>query len=92
VRNANPWPEDGWPTANLKYRFQWTFPVALSAHNPDRVYAGSQHVHVTEDKAHAWRVISPDLTTNDKSKQQSSGGLTPDNTSVEFYCVLRVAR
>jgi len=33
-------------------------------------------------------VISPDLTTNDKSKQQSSGGLTPDNTSVEFYCVL----
>ena len=88
ARNVNPWPEGGWPIANLKYRFQWTFPIALSPHNPNRLYAGSQHVHVTEDRGQTWRVISPDLTTNDKSKQQSSGGLTPDNTSVEFYCVL----
>jgi photosystem II stability/assembly factor-like uncharacterized protein len=88
ARNVNPWPEGGWPIANLKYRFQWTFPIALSPHNPNRLYAGSQHVHVTEDRGQTWRVISPDLTTNDKTKQQSSGGLTPDNTSVEFYCVL----
>jgi len=88
ARNVNPWPEGGWPIANLKYRFQWTFPIALSPHNPNRLYAGSQFVHVTEDRGQTWKVISPDLTTNDKSKQQSSGGLTPDNTSVEFYCVL----
>jgi photosystem II stability/assembly factor-like uncharacterized protein len=88
ARNVNPWPEGGWPIADLKYRFQWTFPIALSPHNPNRLYAGSQHVHVTEDRGQTWRVISPDLTTNDKTKQQSSGGLTPDNTSVEFYCVL----
>jgi hypothetical protein len=88
ARNVNPWPEGGWPIADLKYRFQWTFPIALSPHDPNRLYAGSQHVHVTEDRGQTWRVISPDLTRNDKSKQQSSGGLTPDNTSVEFYCVL----
>ncbi len=88
ARNVNPWPEGGWPIATLKYRFQWTFPVALSPHDPKRLYAGSQHVHVTDDGGQTWKVISPDLTTNDKTKQQSSGGLTPDNTSVEFYCVL----
>ena len=67
---------------------QWTFPIALSPHDPHKLYAGSQHVHQTVDGGQTWTVISPDLTTNDKSKQQSSGGLTPDNTSVEFYCVL----
>jgi len=90
ARNVNPWPAGGWnwPLADQKFRLQWTFPIALSPHNPRRIYAGSQYVHVSEDAGQTWRVISPDLTTNDKSKQQSSGGLTPDNTSVEFYCTL----
>jgi hypothetical protein len=34
-------------------------------------------------------MISPDLTTNDKKKQASSGGpITQDNTSVEYYCTI----
>ncbi|HEY4839728.1 MAG TPA: hypothetical protein VIH72_14025, partial [Candidatus Acidoferrales bacterium] len=34
----------------------------------------------------SWTAISPDLTRNEKSKQQSSGGpLSQDNTSVEYY-------
>jgi photosystem II stability/assembly factor-like uncharacterized protein len=88
ARDVNPWPDRGWPIADLKYRMQWTFPVAISPHDPRRVYVGSQHVHQSMDQGQTWTVISPDLTTNDKTKQQSSGGLTPDNTSVEFYCVL----
>lgn len=88
ARNVNPWPDRGWPVADIKYRMQWTFPIAISPHDLNRLYAGSQHLHVTTDKGQTWSVISPDLTTNDKTKQQSSGGLTPDNTSVEFYCVL----
>jgi photosystem II stability/assembly factor-like uncharacterized protein len=88
VRNVNPSPGGGWPIADLKYRLQWTFPVALSPHDPHKLYVGSQYVHVSTDAGQTWTVISPDLTTNDKSKQQSSGGLSPDNTSVEFYCVL----
>jgi photosystem II stability/assembly factor-like uncharacterized protein len=88
VRNVNPSPGGGWPIADLKYRLQWTFPIALSPHDPHKIYVGSQYVHVSTDGGQTWNVISPDLTTNDKSKQQSSGGLSPDNTSVEFYCVL----
>jgi photosystem II stability/assembly factor-like uncharacterized protein len=88
ARSVNPWPDRGWPVATIKYRMQWTFPIALSPHDPNRLYAGSQHLHTTVDKGQTWTVISPDLTTNDTTKQQSSGGLTPDNTSVEFYCVL----
>lgn len=87
-RNVNPAPGGGWPIANLKYRMQWTFPIALSPHDSHKIYVGSQYVHVSTDAGQTWTVISPDLTTNDKSKQQSSGGLSPDNTSVEFYCVL----
>ncbi|MDQ3950962.1 MAG: sialidase, partial [Gemmatimonadota bacterium] len=50
----------------------------------NKVYIGSQHVHVTTDGGQSWREISPDLTRNDKSKQQNSGGLTPDNIGVEY--------
>jgi hypothetical protein len=39
---------------------------------------------MSKDGGRSWRVISPDLTRNDKSKQQSSGGLTPDNIGVEY--------
>jgi photosystem II stability/assembly factor-like uncharacterized protein len=87
-RSVNPAPGGGWPIADLKYRMQWTFPVALSPHDPHKLYVGSQYVHVSTDGGQTWTVISPDLTTNDKSKQQSSGGLSPDNSSVEYYCVL----
>jgi len=45
---------------------------------------GSQFVHVTTDGGNSWQVISPDLTRNDKSRQGSSGGLTPDNIGVEY--------
>ncbi|MEE8586525.1 MAG: sialidase, partial [Acidobacteriota bacterium] len=83
VRNVSVWPDnpEGWAAADLKYRFQWTFPVAVSPHDHNRVYAGSQHVHQTTDGGRSWTVISGDLTTNDKDKQQKTGGLTPDDVS-----------
>jgi len=84
------WPDNpmGWPAADLKYRFQWTFPIAISPHDHDKVYIGSQYVHQTTDGGHSWKIISPDLSTNDKSKQQSSGDITPDNASVEYCCLI----
>lgn len=90
ARNVSVWPDnpEGWPAAELRYRFQWTFPVAISPHDHNRVYAGSQHVHQTTDGGHSWTVISPDLTTNDKSKQQKTGGLTPDDASPTYAAVL----
>ncbi|MFQ6045419.1 MAG: sialidase [Gemmatimonadales bacterium] len=89
-RNVEIWPEStgGWPAEGLKYRFQWTFPLLISPHDHTTVYATSQHVHRTTNGGQSWEVISPDLTTNDKSKQGISGGLTPDNIGVEYCCVI----
>lgn len=70
------WPETayGWAPADVKYRWHWNFPMTLSVHERGAVYVGSQFVHKTTNKGMSWKIISPDLTTNDKSHQQSSGG------------------
>ena len=90
AREVRVWPDEpmGWGPAELKYRFNWTFPVHISPHNHNKVYVGSQFVHVTTNGGQSWQVISPDLTTNDKSKQVTSGGLTIDNIGVDFGCTL----
>jgi photosystem II stability/assembly factor-like uncharacterized protein len=90
ARNVSVWPDnpEGWPAASLRYRFQWTFPIAVSPHDHTRVLVGSQHVHQTTDGGHSWSVISPDLTSNDKSIQQKTGGLTPDDASPTYAAVL----
>ena len=72
----------------MKYRFVWTFPLTISPHDHNKVYVGSQYVHVTTDGGKTWQEISPDLTRNDKTRQQISGGLTPDNIGVEYAGVV----
>jgi photosystem II stability/assembly factor-like uncharacterized protein len=86
AREVEVWPEDvsGASAAEVKYRFNWEFPITISPFDHNKVYVGSQHVHVTTDGGNSWQVISPDLTRNDKSRQQISGGLTPDNIGVEY--------
>jgi len=90
ARNVAPWPDDpdGWPPAPLKYRFNWTLPIAISPHDHNTVYVGSQFVHMTQNMGQSWTVISPDLTTNDKERQIPSGNLTVDNGGMEFGCTL----
>jgi photosystem II stability/assembly factor-like uncharacterized protein len=85
-QNVEVWPlsTGGHPAADLKYRFIWNFPFHISPHDNKKLYTASQHVHVSTNAGRSWRVISPDLTRNDKSKQQISGGLTPDNIGVEY--------
>jgi photosystem II stability/assembly factor-like uncharacterized protein len=89
-RNVEVWPDqtNGWPAADLKYRFNWTFPLTISPHDHNKLYVGSQYVHQTTDGGQSWQVISPDLTTNDKSRQGFSGGLTGDNIGVEYASVV----
>jgi len=89
-RMVEVWPQStgGWPAESLKYRFQWTFPLLVSPHDNNTLYVTSQHVHRTTNAGQSWQVISPDLTTNDKSRQKISGGLTPDNIGVEYCCVI----
>lgn len=94
VRAINVWPDNpmGHGAEGMKYRFQWNFPIFFSPHNPKRLYTTSQHVHVSEDEGQSWKIISPDLTTNDSTKLKSSGGpITQDNTSVEYYCTIFAA-
>ncbi|HSC26526.1 MAG TPA: hypothetical protein VLD67_04585 [Vicinamibacterales bacterium] len=93
ARNVEVWPDQSnGPPADLKYRFNWTMPLTISPHDRNTVYVGSQHVHRTTNRGQSWEVISPDLSTNDKSRQQSSGGLTPDNIGVEYaFTVMAIA-
>ena len=84
--SAYPVDNSGHPASELAHRFNWTSPLMLSPHDPDVLYAASEVVWKTTDHGMSWRIISPDLTRNEKSKQQASGGpLTKDITSVEYY-------
>ena len=89
ARNVEVWPDqaNGIP-ADLRYRFNWTMPLTMSPHDRNIVYVGSQHVHRTANRGQSWEVISPDLSLNNKSRQQFSGGLTGDNIGVEYAAVV----
>lgn len=81
ARSVEVWPDAtyGWAPVDVKYRWHWTFPIAISPFDHNKVYVGSQYVHMTTDGGQSWTIISPDLTTNDKSHQQNSGGVSFDN-------------
>ncbi|HEX5625245.1 MAG TPA: glycosyl hydrolase, partial [Saprospiraceae bacterium] len=93
-RNIAVWPDNpiGHGADKLKYRFQWNYPIFFSPHDPKKLYCASNHLHVTTNEGQSWQTISPDLTRNDSTKMQSSGGpITKDNTSVEYYCTIFAA-
>jgi photosystem II stability/assembly factor-like uncharacterized protein len=82
------WPIDasGHAAKDLEHRFNWTSPLAMSPFDADTLYYGMEQLYKTTDDGHTWSAISPDLTRNDKTKQQASGGpITKDITSVEYY-------
>lgn len=90
-RSTNVWPFNpaGSGAEVMKYRFNWNFPIAFSPHNPKKLYAGSNYLHVTYNEGQSWEVISPDLSRNDPKTIASSGGpLTQDNTGAEYYANL----
>lgn len=90
-RSINAWPDNpmGSGAEGAKYRFQWNFPLFFSPHNPKKLYAASQHLHVSYNSGESWELISPDLTRNDPTKLGPSGGpITKDNTAVEYYCTI----
>jgi len=71
----------------VKYRFQWTFPSVSRPtitiglrRQPVRAHDG--------ERRQSWEIISPDLSTNDKSKQQRTGGITADDASPLYACTL----
>jgi photosystem II stability/assembly factor-like uncharacterized protein len=91
TRLISVWPEPsaGEGANNVKYRFQWTAPIALSPHDPNVLYHCGNRIFRTRDEGESWEAISPDLTRNDKSRLGPSGGpVTKDNTGAEYYCTV----
>jgi len=88
TRDISVWPEasGGWPAQDLKYRFQWTFPIVLSPHDPSVLFATGNHVFRSTNEGASWEEISPDLTRNEKSRMGPSGGpITKDLVGTEYY-------
>ena len=90
-RDINPWPDNpmGHDAADAKYRFQWTFPIVLSPHDPNTLYVGSSVIFESTNDGQSFAPISPDLTRHDPRTLGPSGGpITKDQTSVEYYATV----
>ena len=90
-RDVSVYPDNpmGAGAEGMKYRFQWTFPIVSSPHDPHTLYTGANILFRSRNEGQSWEAISPDLTRNDPTKLGPSGGpITKDNTSVEYYCTI----
>ena len=91
TRDVNPWPDNpmGHSAEDLRYRFQWTFPIVISPHDPQTLYVGSNVLFRSTNDGQSYTQISPDLTRHVKMTLGPSGGpLTKDQTSVEYYATI----
>ena len=91
VRIVTIWPEmsGGQPPSEYKYRFQWTYPIVFSPHDPNTLYATGNVAFKTTDDGTTWEAISPDLTRNDPAKQILSGGpISSEGGGAEVYCTI----
>ena len=92
TRIVTVWPEDysGVGAKDMRHRFQWTFPIFFSPHDSDTLYVAGERVFKSTDEASSWTAISPDLTRNDPSKMEPSGGeITREASDGETYCVIQ---
>jgi photosystem II stability/assembly factor-like uncharacterized protein len=71
VRNISVWPDlpGGRIASQWKYRFQWTYPIAVSTAEPGAVYVGSNILLKSTDRGQSWQEVSKDLTRNNKERQ-----------------------
>ena len=91
TRDVNPWPDNpmGISSEDIKYKFQWTFPILFSPHDPGTMYVGGSNLFVTHDEGQSYQIISPPLARNDPKTLGASGGpITKDQTGVETYGVV----
>jgi len=105
LREISPWPSTnyGWGSRDIEDRFQWTYPVSLSPHDPMTLYAAGNKVFRSRDAGMSWQTISPELTRHDTSTLEQTprpnepqdtvrgkywGPITRDNTGVEWYAVV----
>ena len=85
------WPENnrGKGAKDWKYRFQWTYPIRFSPHDPNILYVAGNHLFKSTDEGQSWEIISPDLSRNDEETLMPSGGpLNLDTTGAENYATI----
>ncbi len=85
------WPEMsyGLGARDMRYRFQWTFPIVISPHDPNVLYAAGNRVFRSADEGTSWEAVSPDLTRNDPDKGEPGGGpISRDVSGAEVYCTI----
>ncbi len=77
-------------TGEEELRWNWNTPLVTGNAGKKNLYMGAQYLYKSTDQGRNWTRISPDLTTNDKKKQEqeNSGGLSADNTSAENHCTI----
>jgi photosystem II stability/assembly factor-like uncharacterized protein len=81
--------EQDFVLAKSRYRFNWESPIAFAAYDPRVAFIGANVLFETRDRGRHWQTISPDLTRNDKSKQQiSKNSVTQDESGAENYATL----
>ena len=76
VRDIQPYPRIvmGEPARDMPERWNWTYPIAVSAADPSALYVGSQHLWRTTDEGASWSRISHDLTRAEPETMDDSGG------------------
>ncbi|MCU0339831.1 MAG: glycosyl hydrolase [Spirosomaceae bacterium] len=79
----------GAPSGARKLRFQWTYPIMFSPHDPKMLFVTSQYVHKSTDYGNSWETISPDLTRHDpKTLGETGGPISLDQTGAETYATI----
>ena len=78
------------PDAKTLMRFNWNAAIAQDPFDKKTIYFGAQFLNKSVNKGASWKVISPDLTTNDSAKidQTNNGGLSVDITGAENHCTI----
>lgn len=75
-----------WAPKKMKYRFNWNAPLVNSPFDAKTMYHAGNVLFKTTDGGMSWAPISPDLTRNDTTKQDVSGGpITNEGAGGENY-------
>jgi len=91
IRLITTWPEytRGSGSGEHKYRFNWTYPIVISPHDPNTIYIGGNMVFKSTDEGQTWAPISPDLSRVDPNTLQKTGGpVNLDSVGAEVYATV----
>ncbi len=80
---------DGWAARDIPNRFQWTFPIVFSKHDPKVLYVTANRVFRSLNEGNSWEAVSGDLTLHDPKTLGPAGGpITYDMTGTEWYATI----